>query len=316
MASSEYLADELIDAVREEGLLPASDEESTTPKIRRILNREQRLYLAAFVRRAREGYFEDADTLTVVAGTTRYRLPTRATAAAVTLVEEVTSSTTRVLVPLTRKGAASEAASLGVGDFYFDGNYLVLVATPTSSASLRITYQRRLNKVVAAEEACVVLGKNTILKTVTLALASDDSNTTLPDTFVNGVVCDFIRGTPHFDVLAKDNAATVASNVLTFEDELPTELEVGDFVALAGETPVANMALELQDVLVLKAVHSYLSGGKDANAASLVKERLTQAEADALTLLTPRAKDTPPMVQNFYAPGYNRFRRWRRAGSF
>lgn len=314
MASSEYLADELIDSVREEGLLPDADEESTTPKIRRILNREQRLYLMTLLLKAREEYQCDSITVAVVSGTARYALPSRAVAASIRRVERVAASPIP-LYPVSQDRLQSLGGSaFGTGDYYLDGNYLVLIETPSSTDTLRVVFARRFNKVVAGEEACVVTDFDADAKTVTLALASDDDVTAPPDAFTATGSYDFIRGTPHFDLLAEDSAATaLASNVLTFSS-LPGELAVGDFVALAGQSPVANMPLEVQDVLVLKAVHSYLSGGKDGNAANLVKERLAQAEADLLSLISPRVADSPKFFINFSAPGWNRLRwRWRRS---
>lgn len=314
MAVSEFLADTLlIEAAKEAGMLLKAGEDAITSRLRGIINREQRLHLSALLRKAREGYLEDSATIATVAGTTRYRLPTRAVAAAVSLVEEVTGSTTRILVPLSRKGAAGMEAQAGVGDFYFDDNYLVLVATPSVAGSIRLAYQRRLNKVVAATAACVVTGINTVTKAVTMVLASDGATATLPTTFTSSATYDFVRGTPHFDVLGKDLAATVAANVLTFAATLPTELAVGDFVALAGQTPVANVPLELQDVLVLRAVYLSLAGNGDPQTGAW-KALLDEAEADALVLMSPRAKETPPTFQNLHAPGYNRMRNFRRYG--
>lgn len=315
MAASEFLADTLlIAAAKEAGMFPRGGEDAITSRLRGIINREQRLYLAALVRKAREGYLEDSITVAVVAGTTRYRLPTRAVAAAVTLVEEVTASGAAAMQPLGRKAAGGDAGQSGAGEYYFDDDYLVLIATPSASSTIRITYQRRLNKVVAGTAACVISSINTGTKAVTLKLASDGTTTTLPTGWTNAVTYDFVRGTPHFDVLAKDLACTtVASNVLTMTATLPTELAVGDFIAFAGETPIANVPLELQDVLVLRTVYMALAGHGNPNAERF-KAILEEAEVAALTLMQPRAKESPPILQNYYGPGWGRFR-WGRYGA-
>jgi hypothetical protein len=304
--ASAYLADDLITAVQEEGLLPASDESSLTTKVRRILNREQRLYLQALLQKAREEYQTDWATLSVVAGTTEYRIPTRAVGAAIRRLEDTTNGTA-VLYPVDSLRAGQP---YGTGDFYVKGNKLVLVATPTDSATLRVVYARRFNQIVAATEAREITAFN--LSTGALTLAS-----TKPTAFTTSRTYDIVRGTPHFDVMAKDVACSVASGTsltLTAAD-LPSDLAIGDYVSLAGETAICNAPLELQDVLVLKACHSYVASGGDAGKAALLKERLVQAEMDALNLITPRVKDTPPLLINFHAPGWNRGHFRRRPGS-
>lgn len=314
MAGSEYLADNVLDAVREEGLLPASDETSTNAKVRNILNREQRLYLASLLQRAREEYQLASYTISVVSGTTRYKLPPRASGAAITRVVKVLTTNEEVpLYPVAQERIQALGGSgYGTGDYYLDGNYLVLVADPGASETLKAYYPRRFNKVVAGTAACVISSIDTALKKVTLKLASDGSTTTLPTTFLTTATFDFIRGTPHFDVLGVDLVCTnVASNVLTMSATLPTELAVGDMMALAGESPVLTMPLELQDVLVLKAVHSYVSAMGKAEKTAAVAERLQRAEADLLSLISPRVKDSPSFYINFSGPGWNRGSSWR-----
>ncbi len=153
---------------------------------------------------------------------------------------------------------------------------------------------------------------NTGTKQVTLVMPSDETSG-VPESFVSGLEYDFIRGTPHFNVLAANHEATVASNVLTFTDDLPDDLAVGDFVALAGQTPIVNVPLEFQDVLVIKAVYSYLSGSGDTVKTPMAGERWKQAEKDVLALCMPRVSDTPQLVINYYGPGWGRGirRRWR-----
>lgn len=316
MAVNEWLADNLIDSVRAQALIPASDEESTTAAIRSQLNFEQRLYLSALIQRAREDYLTESADFAILPNVSRYALPPRATAAAIRRISKMTSGQETPVYPVRQERlAAMGGTAFGTGDYYFDGNFLVLLCTPSQSDVWRVFYARRLNKVVDPSTACVVTALNTGANTVTLALASDGVTTTLPDTFTTSAAYDFTQGTPHFDVLDSNRAVSlVAANVLTFTAALPTGLAVGDMLALAGQTPICNVPAELQDVLVLKAAHSYVAARGDANKVQLLADRWKQAESDALTLIAPRTKDSPDLLINPNAPGWNRMRwRWRRA---
>lgn len=306
--ANEFLADNLIEAARVEGLLPQSDEESTSERLRAIFNREQRLYLMTLLLKAREEYQTDSATITLVAGTTRYALPSRAAGAAISRVLDAAGN------PLTNTKQSTLHTLGGVGygyaSYYLDGNYLVLLSAPASASTLTVKYPRRFNKLVEQDSAGQI--SDISGNVITVVLPSDESSNA-PDTFVDGTAYDFIRGTPHFDILGKDETADITGNVLTFDEDVPDEIAVGDFVALAGQTPVCNAPLELQDVLVLKVCHSYLSSGGDAQRTAMVEKRLAQAEADALTLISPRVKEENAKLINYSGPGWNRGSlRWRR----
>lgn len=297
---SGYLASVLVDAVRETGQLPRSDESSTTSKIIGIMNREQRLYLTSLLLRAREEYHVATVTVTVTAGTSAYAIPSRAVAAGLKSVELVVAGGNRILNPIAPE-TATTYGSAGTGDYYLQGNSLVLLNSG-ASGSLLVKYFRRLNKIVPAAETAEIASINTTTKAVTLV--------SRPSTMTGSATYDFIKGTPHFDVLDIDLAATQVGLVLTFAVALPASLAVGDYVALAGETPICNAALELQDVLVMRAVFKYLRGNKDPAAAE-AKADADEAEKDALSIICPRVETDTKPIQNFNAPGWNRYRRRR-----
>lgn len=313
MPASEFLADEVIDAIREEGLIAASDEEELITKVRSVLNRELRLYGMALLQKAREEYQVETADLAVVAGASTYDIPSKAAGAAIVRLEWVNGTERAKLYPTTANlNASVGSGAYGTGEFYLQGSKIHLCVAPSTSGTWTVVYARRFNRLVAASACGEVSAIDTGTKQVTL-VHPDSGASTVPATFTTARTYDFVKGTPHFDVLDSDAAVTtVASNVLTFTETLPTGLAVGDFVALAGQSPVVNAHLEFQSVLILKAVHSYLSGGGDATRSGLVKERLDKAEADWLTIASPRVDGGPELIINYSAPGWNRGMRFRR----
>jgi len=294
-----HLVSDLVEAVRQEAMLPASDESATTSRIIDALNREQRLYLARLLLSVRESHQVAHADVALVAGTARYRVPSRAIGAKVKLVSLLNGTQVSPLYPMPYERQVEDVGGGGPGDYWFESNHLVLRVTPAATGSLRITYFRRLGELVLEEEAGVVESLNAGAQTVTLESA--------PTAFVAGATdYDFIQAGSHFDTLGADQSATLAGDVLTFAEELPEDLAVGDYVTLAGQAPLCQAPRELHDVLALRTAFAILEASGDPKAAA-TERRLARAESDALSLLAPRVDGSPKVILNRNGPGWGRF---------
>jgi hypothetical protein len=98
---------------------------------------------------------------------------------------------------------------------------------------------------------------------------------------------------------------------MTFTADLPDELAVGDYVALAGETPIVNAPVEAQDLLLARATYVYLLARGDAKAMA-AREYLADVEARALPLIKPRTEGNEEVILNFHGVGWNRAFRGRK----
>lgn len=304
---SEFLVSELITAARDLGQLPPAEESAGDAKLLALFNREQRLYLTKLLLSARESYQTATIDIPVVAGTTRYRLPTRAVGAKLKQLEMLDSGGEPVLLhPFPDERRTERDSVTGPGNYYLMGNTIVLFGTPTSGGTLRATYFRRMNELVDAAEAAEVASFNAVAKTITLVSAPSDWSGT--QTY------DLIQASPHFDSLAVDQSASLSTLTLTFADDLPEDLAEGDYVALAGETPICQAPLELHDLLAQRVAYMWLKGKGDPRAP-FEKEVLEDMENDALSLISPRVEGSPKPLLNFSAPGWRRFRSLRR-GAF
>lgn len=293
-----HLVSDLVDAVRDEGMFPAADVSTSDERILAALNREQRLYLARLLLSVRESHQVAHADLALSASVTRYRVPSRAVGAKVKLVslQRATGQVPLHAMPYERQ--VEDAPAAGPGDYWFEGNHLVLRAAPTTGETLRITYFRRLGELVPEEQAGLVESFDANAQTVTLADVPDDFGTAAAD-------YDFIQGTEHFDTLAVEQEATRSGDVLTFTEELPDELAVGDYIALPGQSPLCQAPRELHDVLTLRTAFALLDAVGDPKAAA-TERRLASAEKDALSLLAPRVDGEPKVLLNRYGPGWGR----------
>lgn len=310
--ASEYLVSNLITAARDSGMLPQQTDATDDARVLATLNREQRTRLAALLRKTREEYQNASTDVALVAGTTRYRIPSRAMGAALKAVRLVSSEhpNGRDLLPCPERRMVD-----GPGDYYLDGNYIVLRSTSLSGTYLRIVYPRRLGTLVAASAACAITAIDTGTGALTVTLS--DETGTVPATFTTSKRYDLIRSTPHFDVLAADlTASAVGAGSVTFSAaDLPSELSVGDFVALAGQTPICQAPVELHDVLVAYGLRKLQAGRLNAQGKKDSDQEIAELETLALDLLQPRVENEDEVIVNPHGIGWGNFARrdgWRR----
>lgn len=289
-----YTATELIDAVKSLASIPSSQNLFSTADFLRFANRTLSLKLSPLLKSVREEYHVVRKDYTVAADQTDYRIPRFAVADALRDVKLIDSSgNEESLARLEPEFITGEERG-----FFLEGNRVVLAWTPDGSeGTLRLTYERRAGRLVAAT-ACAqvtsIAGNN-----VTVSL--------VPSTFATGVEVDMIEANPGFDWLATDKELTgVSGTTLTFAS-VPSGLAEGDWIALAGESPVIQMPLELHPLLEQHVAIQCLQAQDKKAAAKEMKDDLKDMEQDALKVLTPRVTGEPKKIKS--ASLLNHFRR-------
>lgn len=279
-----------------------------------------RAKMVPLLKRTRESYLLRVVEQTLTAGTARYPIPGRAAAESIHSILCETSEDN--WTPLQRTEVHQAHAFTATGGarlfgYYLEDDSVEFIPTP-GEATVRFVIYNRPNLVVEESAVGYISAINTGTKAVTVKTwdedAEDFTTSAAPSTFSSSVLYDLVKGTPGFRNHGTDLEASVASNVLTFAETLPDNLAVGDFVCLAGETPIAQIPAELHPLLAQEVARELLEAKGDAKAerAQATADRL---QADALEMLTPRASAAPKYVHNFNAPGWrkglSRWRGWR-----
>ena len=298
---ADWTTTRLLTRVRKRAGLPPWGEDGLDAELLERLNDAQRLYLAAVLENAKAEHRQT--TLDVAVGASlRVDIPTRAVAAGVKMLEGITSSGTRSFVI---EVSDRDFSSLRNGDFYVEGNQLVFFRAPSFS-TLRITYSRRLSELVLT----TAVGTITSIDTGTGAVVISSTPAGFP---TSSTPYDFVRAKPHFDILAMDKSATRASTTLTFSAaDLPSGLVVGDYVCLAGESPVCQAPLELHPLLAQQAAFEYLDDKGDETAAQAERRR-DRLEGDTKKLISERVEEGKRLI-NHNGPGFGIGRSARRSG--
>lgn len=296
-------SDELITAVRDFANLSSSAEDALDAQLLRRLNIEQQLFLTTILEKAKGQHRQATLNLTTSSTTLRYRIPTRAIAAGIKMLEAVdTSGQSWMLYDYSDEDNARYGRwATRNGHYYVEGNELVFYQSPPAG-TLKVTYSRRMSTLVLAASAGTIATISS--GTITISAAPSDFLTAAAN-------YDFVRSTPHFDIMAMDKSATRSGTTMTFtSSDVPTDLAVGDYVCQAGESPVCQAPLECHPLLALRAAYVW-SRAKADPIAEVLSGDLKEAAALAATLLEPRIEQEGPLV-NRYAPGWSRWPYTRR----
>ena len=305
--ANEYLASEIITALRDRGLIPASDDTLNDARLLKLLTDENRTYVTALLKECSEEYLIKAYDQSVTAGTATYRVPTKAVGAALRRVCWVESDGTERPLDRIEPEQRQEYGLTGTPVGYvFRGPNVDLVPSPDAAGTLRLYAQVRQSKIVASTAVGAITAINVGARQVTVSSA--------PSTFTNNVLYDLVRGTPHFDDLTYDQSATIAGAVLTFANALPSGLAVGDYVCLAGETPIPQIQVELHPLLAQRVAYVGLMSLGHVQKARELKGVLDEMRADCKRILTPRDRGASRYIINRNGPGWGSWfnrARWR-----
>jgi len=184
-------------------------------------------------------------------------------------------------------------------------DFVVLHPTPrTNQGTLRLVYHRRPNDLVL-QAACARI--TSIPNTTDIVVSA------LPSTFTLTQLYDFTSYKGGFRTKGDDFTATAidtGTNTITFGGGLPTDenaLEIGDWVGLQCQSPVAQIPRELQPVLAQAVAVKCLEALGDRQGMQVAEAKLQQIfDATKNNLLTPRTRGEPRKIvaANYFRNSY------------
>lgn len=302
-----YTTDELISQIKRRGMI-ASTSSSTntlsTTDLLSFINDEIQTFMVPLIMSTREEFFVTYADQTIAAGTSAYEIPPRAIGAKLKNVTVLNGSD---YVPLERiePEAITRSPTTANGPpegYYLQGNSVVLWPTPSVSGTLRLYYFIRPNRCVVAADCSAI----TTVGSTTVVVSTVGTNFG-----TSAAYYDFVKYKGAFECRAIDQSGTRSTTTLTFSGGVPSNVVVGDYVALAGESPFPQIPIELHPLLAQRVVVRALEATSDPSVPIHVAEadRMKQA---ALTMLTPRSEGSSRYVINRNAPGFGRWTRfWR-----
>lgn len=295
-----YTTDEIVADVQGEAMIPNAHGEITPVVIVGILNDVISRVIVPWERRMRGTERRVVSTdFALAADTATYRIPATADAGGLRDVAFVNSDGDEIemeQVSLDEVAKFASTASPMWGApyaFCVEGHQVRVLPTPTQAdGSIRMKYFRRPGRLVLVEDAMQItlvtyLGGGTGFEALSV-----------PATFSTSTPLDVIQASPGFDVfhssqLPLDVAPVGPPIGVSFLPMATTEAVAGDYIALAGETPVVQLAPELHPILTALAAARVEKRIGDRDGARLSFELAMRDLENMAPLFRSRVQDKP-----------------------
>lgn len=305
--------DELLEDVRLRASLPSGDARFTDAILLGMASRELRERVARLLVRASAEWLVYEGTTAVASGTSAVRLPPRALdGRARDVVWRDSGGTETSLREVAQEDVHRYAGESGTPEAFLVRNHgVVLLPTPNVAGTAVLPYYARPNRLVPPSACAQITAVNAGSHSVTIAA--------LPAGFAVGAALDFLRATPGFEFVGVDCyptgytvsgggyditfsgtqstgelASSLASPLAAGGTEMPSGLAVGDWVCLAGTSPVPQVPVECHGLLAcLTAIAALRSVGEDASALEADRDTLM---SDAVAGVTPRVEGEARIV--------------------
>lgn len=299
--SSYYTSNQLIESVKRRALVPSNQNTFVDTDFLAFADEEMNIGLVPSVVQMHEDYFLYTQDLAIDPSKKKYTIPYRAIGNKLREVSYVDA-----------QGNVYEMTRIGVGDlpfynnsythnrayaFYISNNEICLVPdnlTLSSGTFLRVSYYIRPNCLVLLEKVAVISSINTTTGEIQLS--------NLPSEFNANSLFDFLQvKSPHktlnFDISAVSINTT--SKVITFNtNDLPTNLTVGDHIALAEQCAIPQVPSDLHVVLAHRVAARCLEALGDVEGLQAANQKLIEMEVKTQNLIDNRVEDAPKKISN------------------
>lgn len=310
--------DGLIRSVRTRGSIPSDTSTYTDEVVIDVLNEEIDVGLLTSILSNSEEYLVSYKDIPIVADTTRYKIPYRAIGNKLRDVFLLDNGSnfyecTRISLEENADYTQYNSASYtNLNQFYVENDSIVFVNNALSNFThVRMYFYLRPNRLVLEEHACKITNINR-----TTGIISVNN---VPADFSSLPLVDFIANKTPNKIISYDNTITSISSTTNPKTitiplaNIPDELEVGDWICQAEETPIANIPTEWQPVLAQRTAVFFMESMGDTEGLNNAKAKLAQMEKSVIMLTDSRVEGAPQKIKNrnglLNSKSFFRFRR-------
>jgi hypothetical protein len=282
---------DLLSSVARRSFMPTGQLTFTDAEILDIAYECQLNIITPLIMGIREEFLVYVDTRAIVANQNYYAIPQRSVGQMLRHVAILRGSALTPPLPRIQPENLQTTLTGFPRGFYLQNNNVILYPTPAGAdISVQLTYYLRPSQLVTTSDTATITAIDTATNTVTV--------NAVPSTWVTGDEFDFTRGYGAQDVLGADRvSATVSAPDIIFDDELPSELAVGDIVSLAGETSLIQYPEEFRPILAQATALEILESSNQPGAQNAAAKLAMQIEA-VRKLLAPRTPGNPSKIKN------------------
>lgn len=295
-----HTADALLTLIRREGRIAPEDTQYTDAALLAEADAIMLNHVVPLLSRAREDYYVRSED-TSLDGAGEYTIPSRAVGSTVRSVWIVTSGGDEYELdprPITDKPLFGTSTVEQPECYAIQDDRIVLLPSDNGTGTLRIYYQYRPNNLVLLAEAARVTAapSSGSVDVAAVPVAFDTS-----DTF------DFVRGYSPCPLLGIEKTSSDVSGPMVFDaDDVPSRLGIGDYVCLAGQTPIPQIPGELFAPLALGVVAKVERDIGRPDAGPHMEEFL-QTLGQVVGMMRPRQKGRSRHIVSHTSPLRRRF---------
>lgn len=191
--------------------------------------------------------------------------------------------------------ASNLVSAINLDDTYFAGNGI------PSTNVVTINFTNLMFQVETDNTAAFTIRDTTGIAFTNLPTTYLNPNTgvTTP-LFVDGASIDFLQTKPghkirRFDIIIPDNGLT--TNAIEFDSEdVPLDLEVGDYICLSHECIIPQIPSDLHEVLAERTSARIQKALGDQAGLSATQAKIQEMEGNQAKLIDNRAEGTPQKV--------------------
>lgn len=293
-----YKSSDLIRSIKRRGMIPSDQSTFSDADFLEMLNEEIQYFGVPHLLRTHEEYLLTFEDIPVVTGKSEYAIPDRAIGNKLRDVAYVDSAdnyyelgriSVEMLADFNNPSTVDYPQS-----FYIKDNKVVLVDGLPTQGVVRMFFFIKPNRLVEDKRAGVI--------------SSIDFNTGMvvlsnfPKEFANTTKFDFIGAVSPNRVLKYDKVATSVDNITKVVNftpaDLPTDLRVGDYLCISGETIVPQLPEELHPILTQRVAVAALEALGDSEGAAIAQRKLDKMETSSNDLIDNRVEGAPEKIIN------------------
>lgn len=292
--TSPYIVDSLLPMLRLLPLMPSVQALFSNSDLVNIMNFEMDSKIMPMIDNQAEEYGIYVKDLPYSNSVTRYAIPTRALGGKLRSVSFVDPNGNEVRIPrlrvediMSNVNATGLAINPALWGFYFENDTIVTYLSSVNGGSsafpiLRLRYIRQPSTLVLS----------TACGQITAIAGNVISVTSVPNTFVTSATYDLVSNVPQMFVSYGDDL-TITSIVglnITFSTTPSSKLQIGDWVCLAGESPIPQIPFNpgFQLLLQLSAAKCLEIHG-DVQGFNIAMSQASDMKNYFISVITPRA---------------------------
>ena len=289
-------ADRILAGVKRRGIVPTNQVTLDDDDLLALIDDVIKVHAVPLLESVNGEFFVTTELDAITASQDNYEIPYRAVGRTLRdlLIRNTTTLDERNVPYIEPEDVHTYKESALKFGHYIQGDEIVLVPSVPSTfsepESLVKKFKLRPSLLVKLTNAAKVVSVSS--PNVTVDSAGD---------ITTGAVIDFIRGKSGARVYSMDKTCTnVAGTTFTFAAaDIPSALEAGDYIALAGYSPVIQMIPDEVSpwIETLAAQRALKSIGDTEGAADLKEDVITERE-NLLKILEPRNEGEPKVTMN------------------